>query len=179
MGYWIGGIVAAVVVVLFLWGWISQRRLYGPHGHKRRPDIYVLAMHGKVKKHLSKVGFEGLSEAEKVCWSTVWLWRIVQLGGFENYYSEPYGDYAVEAAMGFEAIGARGYADIVRRANKLFENGRPGRIKELRVEQLRDMGEDGPAELVVLDEEFRGCKDDLDALLAPYIALHREEFLRK
>ncbi len=179
MGYAIAAVVVVVIVAgLFGWGWLSQRRLYAPIGHKKHPDIYVCAMHSKVKKHLSKVGFEGLTQAEKICWSVVWLWRLVQLGGFENYYGESYADYAVEATDGFETIGAQGYADIVQRANSLFENSKPARIQELRMEQLEELGEEGSVALSELDAEFRDCEDDLDVLLAGYIAEHREEFLK-
>lgn len=179
MGYLIAGIIVVVIAAgLFAGGTLSQKRLYGPEGHKRHPDIYVLAMHGKVKKHLKKYGFEGLGQAERVCWSVLWLWRLVQLGGFENYYGESYADYAVEAADGFKAIGAQGLADIVRNANALFGNGRPPRIAELRKEQLEQMGEQGKAELYELSEQFSNCLDDFDVLLAEYIAAHREEFLR-
>jgi len=179
MGYLIAVIIVVVIAAgLFGWGWWSQKRLYGPHGHERHPDIYVLAMHGKVKKHLKRVGFEGLTQAERFCWSVLWLWRLVEIGGFERYYQESYADYAVEAADGFEAIGAKGFGTIVRRANALFENGRPPRIKELRKEHLEDLGEEGAAELNELDEEFRDCEDDLQVLLAEYIAAHREEFLK-
>jgi hypothetical protein len=171
-------IVLVIAAGLFGWGWLSQKRLYGPQGHKRHPDIYVLAMHARVKKHLKKGGFDSLTQAEKVCWSVLWLWRLVQIGGFENYYGESFADYAVEAADGFEAIGAKCFADIVRRANETFENGRPPRIRELRKQQVEQMNEEDREFLYQLDEEFKSCDDDFQVLLAEYIAEHRQEFLR-
>jgi hypothetical protein len=179
MGYLITVIIVLLIAAwLFGWGLLSKKRLYGPQGHKRHPDIYVLAMHSKVKKHLKKVGFEGLGQAEKVCWSVLWLWRLVQIGGFENYFGEPFADYAVEAADGFEAIGAKRFADIVRRANAMFENGRPPKTKELRKQQIELMQEEDREILYELDEEFTNCEDDFQVLLAEYIAAHRQEFLR-
>ena len=132
-------IVLLIVAWLFGWAFLSKKRLYGPQGHKRHPDIYVVAMHGRVKKHLKKGGYDSLTQAEKVCWNVLWLWRLVQIGGFENYYGEPFADYAVEATDGFGAIGAKRLADIVRRANAMFENGSPPKSKELRKEQIEQM----------------------------------------
>ena len=169
-------IVAVIVTALFVWGWLSQKRLYGPDGHKQHPDIFVAAVHSKVKKRLREVGLDGLSEPEKICWSVVWLWRMVEIAGFEAYYQESYGECAIEAVDGLEVIGSRGHAEIVRRANGLFENNWPPRDMDERVEQLQRLGEDAQETLAGLDEEFRNCDDDLQVLMAEFIQAHRGEF---
>lgn len=182
MGYTIVIIIVLLIAVwLFGWALLSKKRLYGPQGHKRHPDIYVMAMHGRVKKHLKKGGFDYLTNPEEVCWNVLWLWRLVQLGGFENYYGESFADCAVEAADGLETIGAKRLADIVRRANALFENDRPPKSMEMRKQQVKKMTEnDGDNEIFCrLDEEFINCNDDFQVLLAEYIAAHRQDFLRE
>jgi hypothetical protein len=171
-------IVLLIAAWLFGWAFLSKKRLYGPQGHKRHPDIYVLAMHGRVKKHLKKGGYDSLTQPEQVCWNVLWLWRLVQLGGFENYYGESFADYAAEAADGFEAIGARRLADIVRRTNAMFENGNPPKSREMRKQQIEQMAEDDKEFLYQLDEQFSRCQDDFQVLLAEYIAAHRQDFLR-
>jgi hypothetical protein len=138
--------------------------------------MFVFAFFSKVKKRIKQVGFEGLTEPERICWSVTWLWRMVQMASFEIYYQERYGENASEAEKGFKAIGADGYADIVQRANSLFEGGQPPRIQELRREQLEALGEDGKRDLYELDEEFRKCEDDYNELMAEFIAAHREDF---
>jgi len=179
MGYIITVIIVLLIAAwLFGWAFLSKKRLFGPQGHKRHPDIYVMAMHGRVKKHIKKGGFDSLTQAEKVCWNVLWLWRLVQIGGFENYYGESFADYAPAAADGLEEIGAKRFADIVRRANKMFGNDRPPKTKELRKQQLEQMTEDDREFLYQLDEEFINCVDDFQVLLAEYIAAHRQEFLR-
>lgn len=180
MNYIIAIIVLLVIAAgLFGWGLLSRKRLYGPNGHKRRPDIYVLAMNEKVKRHIKQAGFEGLTNAERICWSVTWLWRYVMLGDFENYYLQSEADYAIEAEDGFKHIGAEEFADIVRRANAIFESGRPARNKELREEQLGEFGKEEFMELNELSEEFRQCTEDWQNMMAEFIAKHREEFLRK
>lgn len=169
-------IIAAVLGVIYLAGRRYRRRLFAPGGHKRDPSMFVFAFFSKVKQRIKQVGFEGLTEAEKICWSVTWLWRLVQMAGFEIYYQEPYGGQACEAEKGFEAIGAKGFADIVHRANSVFEGGRPAKAQELRVEQLERAGGSGRSALRELDEEFRGCEDDYDELMADFIASHREDF---
>jgi len=179
MGYLIAIIIVLLIAAwLFGWAFLSRKRLYGPQGHKRHPDIYVMAMHGRVKKHLKKGGFDSLTQAEKVCWNVLWLWRLVQIGGFENYYGESFADYASAAADDLEAIGAKRLADIVRRANAMFENGSPPKSRELRKRQVEQMTEGEKEFMYQLDEEFINCDDDFQVLLAEYIAAHRQEFLR-
>ena len=65
---------------------------------------------------------------------------MVQIAGFEIYYQEPYGDYAVQAGDGLDIIGAHKLAEVVRRANSLFEDGWPPRDKTQRIEQLKKIG---------------------------------------
>ena len=85
---------------------------------------------------------------------------------------------AVEATDGFGAIGAKRLADIVRRANAMFENGSPPKSKELRKEQIEQMTEADKEFMYKLDEEFTNCRDDFQVMLAEYIAAHRQDFLR-
>jgi hypothetical protein len=171
-------IVLLIAAWLFGWAFLSRKRLYGPQGHKRHPDIYVLAMHGRVKKHLNKGGYDNLTRPEKVCWNVLWLWRLVQIGGFENYYKESFADYAAEAADDFDAIGAKRLADIVRQADAIFERSGPPKSRELRKKQVEQMTEEDREFMYQLDEEFRNCEDDFQVLLAEYIAAHRQDFLR-
>jgi hypothetical protein len=179
MEYVIASIIVLLIAAwLFGWAFLSRKRLYGPQGHKRHPDIYVMAMHGRAKKHLKKGGYDSLTQAEKVCWNVLWLWRLVQIGGFENYYGESFADCAAEAADGFQAVGAKRLADIVRRANKMFENDSPPKSAELRKQRIEQMTEEDKQFMYQLDEEFINCPDDFQVLLAEYIAEHRQDFLR-
>jgi hypothetical protein len=118
---------------------------------------------------LAKVGFEGLSDTERVL-ATVWLFDAkVANGGFAAYFSGPAGDLAFYAPRALTAIGADQMARIAARANGLFGPAGPPQGRDARRESVRGFSAAKGPEIDVLEALFYECPDDLDELLEAFL----------
>jgi len=128
-----------------------------------------------VSGRFRKIGFVRLTDAEKtfVCaWS---LQKEVNAGGFNQFYSKPAGDYAEETVGAFERIGANYTADIIKRANNLFKNGKPSKDMVTRRGQLIRFTTEARQKLLKFEEEYYEYHDDLETLLYNFVLQHRDE----
>lgn len=74
----------------------------------------------KAFDRLAKVGFERLTEQERIL-ATVWTFDAeIANRGFAKYYSRPAGDPASFAPTALTRIGAVGPAEIARKANNVL-----------------------------------------------------------
>lgn len=100
----------------------------------------------------------------------------VRNGGFAQYFVNPTGRSAGEAAAAFEAIGAPAHAALVRRAVALFGPAGPSADHETRHEQLAALTADQDAELNRLATEYYGVGEDVSARLLLFAAQHPADF---
>ncbi len=175
------GIIGIVVVIAILvgaavWGRRANKKLLRPGSEKKDPVMFNIMISEDVKEKAEKQGYEQLSAGEKTVYCIEWLWSIVETGGFEMYYTEEWSKYAKKGEEAFARIGAVQFSDIVRRANAVFGDKGPAAEKEIRKEQLRQLGEEGKAALNKLDKEFYKCEEDWQSKLSEFIAGRREEF---
>lgn len=89
--------------------------------------------------------FDCLSETQKVLFPTHWLCAEVYNGGFHQYFSNPTGLHAPEAALGFRALGLSDIAEIVETAMSVFGNDYP-RDRETREAFLESLEGDDISE---------------------------------
>jgi len=169
-------VLIVLLVGVVVWGRRANKKLLRPGGEKRDPVMFNILISEEVKEKADKEGYEQLSASEKTVYCIEWLWSIVETGGFEMYYTEEWGRYAKESEEALERIGAVQLADIVRRANAVFGQKGPATDKEIRKEELRQLGEAGKAALKKLDKEFYKCEEDWQSNLAEFISGRRGEF---
>ena len=111
-------------------------------------------------------------------WAVWGLEVEVNNGGFNQYFYNPSGQFAEEAAAGCRAIGAPEMAEIVEGAIKTHFS---------EMELYRKTKEDGTMEAFMdsykeskldqWDEEFFKYPDDLQTLMIQYIRSHYSEFV--
>src|SRR5262245_35236339 len=115
------------------------------------------------------VSFSELSELERLL---VTIWGVeadVNNGGFDQYYFNSYGDYALLAPAALREIGAISMAALVERANSAFGPGGPPADRDLRQERLEALRDAAAALWAELDEQFCNYPDDVARLLQQYV----------
>jgi hypothetical protein len=138
-------------------------------------NIALIELSENPATRLWTLDFDDLSLPEQVFCSIWELESQVNNGGFDQYYFNSSGDtaFAVESAL--RTIGAHHCADIVRRANSMFEGGAPPRDRLARQAAWDAISDDSKDRLDDLDHEFFQYPDDLTSLLYDYVVSHREE----
>ena len=120
--------------------------------------------------------YEGAIESHQVVYCLAELRTEVNNGGFNQYYFNSSGDYALETVAALETVGAAYTAEMVRRGNALFPEGRPAKDIDERREQLAHLSRADLQTLEQLNRPYYADPDDLDTLLRKYIAAHAEDF---
>lgn len=128
---------------------------------------------------INRSGFESLSHAEKVMNSVYWLESEINNGGFEQYYFNSSGNYAVDTPTSLENIGANRTAEIVREANDAFPGGLPPRNRDERIALLNQVTDDIQVRWNELDNQFLKYEDQLEKLQINYLKLNKKEFKLK
>jgi hypothetical protein len=112
----------------------------------------------------AKVGFERLSDSERVL-ATVWQFAAgVSNHGFAGYYLSRRGDLAFHAPAALRAIGANELATIAAEANAQFGVAGPATDLKVRAEQLKQLGEPGLHAFEVLEQRYFAVEESIDAL---------------
>ncbi|MBK8478859.1 MAG: DUF4375 domain-containing protein [Opitutaceae bacterium] len=114
--------------------------------------------------HLKKVGFDRLSEAERIL-ATVWQFAAgVANHGFASYYGSRRADLAFHAPAALRAIGAEELATIAAAANAQFGPDGPSSDPKVRAEQLRQFGEPVFRAFDSLEQRYFDAEESVDAL---------------
>jgi|SRR6185437_8155569 hypothetical protein len=113
-----------------------------------------------------EVGFEDLSEVERIL---VAIWALeadVNNGGFHQYYFNSSGDTAYYAPAALRAIGAPIMGRIVDKANALFGPSGPPVSRDQRQQALSALTEELWDDL---DHEFYAYPEDISSLLEQFL----------
>ena len=110
-------------------------------------EKHFAAVYDKVEK----VGLNNVTKKEQVMYVLYLLVVEVWNGGFEQYYSNSSGEYALEAYELLLEVGSKNSARILKKANDLFPGGKPDKDRTIRNEQLEKISS---SELEKLDKEF-------------------------
>ena len=123
----------------------------------------------KALDRLAKVGFEMLTEHEKIV-AVVWTFEAQVVNrGFVSYFSSSAGDMAFYAPTAFRTIGALRKAEIAAEANVVFGAGGPPRDRKARRELVHAFGATARRSLDALETRFYQSPEDVDDLLEVYI----------
>jgi len=123
----------------------------------------------KAFDRLAKVGFEQLTESEKIL-ATVWTFAAeVANHGFAKYFSRGAGDTAFYAPAALTKIGASGLAAIAAQANGVFGSGGPPAERQVRLGRVRALDAGARKSLEALETQFFESPEDVDELLEAYL----------
>ena len=141
-------------------------------------EIDLISVSEAVWAREAALGVEALSSAERV-FLHVWnLEAEVNNGGFEQFYYNSSGDYALQTPGALREIGAARVAAIVEEANKLFGPSGPPSDRDARDAALEGLGDDVLDAFGALDDRFYEYPDDLGELLTRFVDRNREQFLQ-
>lgn len=138
-------------------------------------EMIIELSHGLSDK-INRLGFESLSHPEKVMNSVYWLETEINNGGFDQYYFNSSGNYAIDAPIALEEIGANRTAEIVKEANSVFPGSSPPRDRDERARILDQITEDIQEKWNELENRFFKYEDPLEVLQINYIKLNKNEF---
>ena len=116
---------------------------------------------------LASGGYDSLSPARRVL---VCVWGAcgeIDNGGFDQFFFNTSGDWALDTAEAFRAISAPELADLVARAVREFPDGNPSRDLDTRREQLDRLPLESQARFHELSSKFDGSR--VDFLLLRFI----------
>jgi hypothetical protein len=142
-----------------------------------RLDLFKIS--DRVFDRYGKLGYEKLSEPEKV-FHCIWqLEAEVNNGGFDQYYFNSAGDQALDTVKSLETIGANHTAGLVREANALFGESGPSPQRFTRQKQLNALRHAKGKKMDEIDKEFYKYKDNLEQLLEAYVSKNADAFRLK
>lgn len=119
---------------------------------------------------LAKVGFDRLSEAERIL-ATVWQFAAgVANQGFAGYYGSRRGDLAFYAPTALRAIGAEELATIAAEANAQFGVAGPSPEPQARAEQIKELGEAAGCAFAALEQRYFDAEESIDACCEAWFA---------
>ena len=123
----------------------------------------------KAFDQLARVGFEKLTDSEKIL-AAVWTYQAgVANGGFVRYFASASGDMAfyVPAALG--VIGSVAMAGIAAEANKVFGADGPPKDREARRAIVQTFSDEIRKKLTALEDQFYASPEDADEFLDLYL----------
>ncbi len=119
---------------------------------------------------------EELSNPQKTFHYIQELLREVDNGGFNQYFINYSGDYAMDTVEALNAIGAYKTAILVQAAIDQFPGSDVPQDRDERVELVEKIEETANPIWDELDQKFFLSEDDLNALNIEFIKKHRNEF---
>ena len=134
---------------------------------------------GALFDRVEQGGVASLSVAEQVVYHVWVATGQIDNGGFDLFFFNACGDFASETVEAFRAIGAARRAAAVAHAIALFGGDGPPRDRERRHRALDGLIDTlGDDAFDAVDREFYAAEssEEVDALLAAYVAARRAEF---
>ncbi len=74
-------------------------------------------------QRIEEGGIEALTESERWMFALTWLGIEANNGGLHQFFFNGAGEFAADAVLGLDTIGASKSADVLRRAIALFPRG--------------------------------------------------------
>lgn len=128
-----------------------------------------------ISDKIDKKGFDSLSYPERVLHHVYSLESEINNGGFDQYFVNPSGDFALDTPSALDEIGAHHTANLVKRAIDLFPGGAPSRDRQQRKEQLNSIDEITLAKFEDLDSKFFEYLDPLEEQQVEYMIKNKDQ----
>lgn len=117
-----------------------------------------------------------LTEPQKNFYYNQELEREVNNGGFNQYFSNSSGVFALETVMSLKLIGADKTADLLQNAIDQFPNKTIPNGRDERQEVLERIQEKANEVWNKLDQKFFAYEDDLNTLNIEYVRQNKDKF---
>lgn len=117
-----------------------------------------------------------LNTSQKTFYYNQELEREINNGGFNQFYFNSSGNYAHEVIDSLVAIGANKTAEIVRKANSQFPNGKVPKDRDERKKVLEQIEEKANEVWESLDKDFYKYEDDLNSLNLEFVRKNIKDF---
>jgi hypothetical protein len=124
----------------------------------------------------TKLGYEKLSQPEKVFLCVRDFEFTLNNGGFTRFYFGPAGNRALETVRALETIGAKRNAELVKTTNGLFGADGPSPDRAKRQAQLRRLPGPKVNKMNDADKQFSEQEENLDELLTAFVSKNRKDF---
>ncbi len=124
------------------------------------------------------LGWEGLTEPQRVLIAVRQLIDQVNNGGFAQYFLSSSGDYWQHALSGLRTIGADRDVEILEQAIAKFGSAQPSTDSLVRHRQLSRIAGRKVDVFNVLESEFFADAQDREVLLMRYVIQHSTDFKR-
>jgi hypothetical protein len=135
----------------------------------------LIALSNGIYEKINRSGFESLSYAEKVLYHVYWLEAEVNNGGFDQYFFNTSGNYALDTPESLEEIGAHHTAQILRDAISIFPGGPPPRTRDDRDELYGMVTDEIKKKWDELDSKFYEYQDPLQELQIEYMREYKDQ----
>ena len=123
----------------------------------------------KAFDQLARVGFEKLSDSDKIL-AAVWTFEAgVTNRGFVSYFSSSVGNMAFYVPTALKTIGAIGNAEIAAKANGVFRVASPPKDRNARRPLVRAFSDETRKTLTDLESQLYESPEDIDDLLELYL----------
>jgi len=150
----------------------------------RMPNLDSLLISEDINKSIIEIdnftsGFSDINELsnpQKIFHYVQELEREVNNGGFNQYFWNSSGDYAMDTVEALKAIGANKTATIVQKAIDRFPNANVPVNKDEREELVEKIEETANPVWNELDQKFFLYEDDINTLNIEFIKKNRTEF---
>jgi hypothetical protein len=119
---------------------------------------------------------EKLNESQKIFYLNQCLEREVNNGGFNQYYFNSSGNFALETVESLKAIGAHKTAEILSHANSIFPDGQVPKEQEQRQKLIEEIEGVANDKWQQLDDKFMAYEEDLNSLNMNYIKSNKANF---
>jgi hypothetical protein len=128
-----------------------------------------------ISDKIHRTGFGSLSLPERVLHHVYWLESEINNGGFEQYFINSSGDYALDTPSALDEIGAYETAKIVKQAIDIFPGGEPPLVREDRIKKIDSMDESTRDKYSELDLEFLKYPEPLEELQVQYMIAKKNQ----
>ena len=122
-----------------------------------------------ISTKIETVGYDNLSEQEKLIYCIWWLEGEVNNGGFHQFFSNSSGDYTNEILGFLITIQANHTAELLSQASMVAFGGHAPADQDIRVQLLEKNEEANIEKLNLLSTEFYKYKDDIAGLVNKYL----------
>lgn len=141
---------------------------------KNSTEMIIELSYGLSDK-IHQKGYDSLTQPEKVLNRVYWLESEINNGGFEQFFINSSGDYALDTPAALDEIGAHQTALLVKRAIDIFPGGLPPRDRKQRIEKLNLIDEETVNQFGKLTSEFLEYRDPLEELQFKYMVANKDQ----
>lgn len=124
---------------------------------------------------ISHITISKLSPGRQAIYN-IWLVESeVNNGGFNQFFFNTSGNFSESAVADFELIGATEYAELQKRANKMYKEQELAERQDGTIEGFSESYEENPVN--DLDLEFYDMSEDLFSLQVQFIRKNKKQFV--